>query len=102
MTSLSPVSPGSETDISPAAVAVAAFQNALARRKGISENDEEYERQKEKEVAIQMDRQKRIREKAPGMKATKPRAGDIDGECAQAIPVAMLRLCESCTGRDQR
>lgn len=41
--------------------------------------DAEYEREKERELAIQRDRQRRIKEKVPGMRAHKPRAGDIDG-----------------------
>lgn len=83
-TILSPISPGSETDISPSgAAAIAAFQSVMAKRRGVTEEDlaqAEYEKEKEREMAIQMDRQRRIRDKVPGRKATKPRAGDIDGE----------------------
>lgn len=46
----------------------------------MSREDEEYEKEKEREIAIQKDRQKRIRDKVPGRKATgKHRPGDIDG-----------------------
>ncbi|KAI0785469.1 Sec8 exocyst complex component-specific domain-containing protein [Irpex lacteus] len=79
---LSPLSPSSEAEVSPQGVAaIAAFQHAIARRRGKAGDeyaDAEYEREKQREMAIQMDRQKRIREKVPGRKATKPRAGDID------------------------
>lgn len=48
--------------------------------RGMSREDEEYEREKEREIAIQKDRQKRIRDKVPGRKMTgKHRPGDIDG-----------------------
>lgn len=81
---LSPISPSSEPELSPGgAAALAMFQNAIARRRGMTEDDmydAEYEREKAREAAIQRDRQRRIKEKVPGMKATKPRAGDIDGE----------------------
>ncbi len=81
---LSPLSPSSEAEVSPQGVAaIAAFQHAIARRRGKAGDeyaDAEYEREKQREMAIQMDRQKRIREKVPGRKATKPRAGDIDGQ----------------------
>jgi exocyst complex component 4 len=84
-TVMSPLSPSSETDVvSPRGVeAVLAFQSIIARRRGKAGDDYadvEYEREKQREMAIQMDRQKRIKEKVPGRKATKPRAGDIDGE----------------------
>lgn len=104
-TTLSPISPGSETEISPAAAAIAAvFQNAITRRRGMSDADladEEYGRQREKETAIQMDRQRRIREKVPGMKVTKTRAGDIDGECRRILSDMTLSLHTSCSGRNQ-
>ena len=69
--------------MSPGGAAVlAAFQQAFARRRGMTEDDRldaEYERERAREAAILMDRQRRIREKVPGMRAHKPRAGDIDG-----------------------
>lgn len=102
-TTLSPISAGSEQEVSPAAAAIAAFQNAIARRRGMTQDDyvdEEYERQREREMAIQMDRQKRIKEKVPGRKATKPRAGDIDGKYIRAPRNMQLRLGRSCLGRN--
>lgn len=43
-------------------------------------------------MAIQMDRQRKIKEKVYGRKGTKPRAGDIDG--AYTIPSLSLALFE--------
>ena len=81
---LSPISPSSEQELSPGeAAALAMFQNAIARRRGMTEEDRldaEYEREKEREAAVQRDRQRRMKEKAYGRKTTKPRAGDIDGQ----------------------
>lgn len=83
---LSPLTPSSaETELSPSkAAALAMFQHAVARRRGMTEDDmrdAEYEKEKAREAAILRDHQKRIREKVPGMRAHKPRAGDIDGQC---------------------
>ncbi|GJE87574.1 Sec8 exocyst complex component-specific domain-containing protein [Phanerochaete sordida] len=80
---LSPLTPSSAgTELSPSeAAALAMFQHAMAKRRGMTEEDVadvEYRREKEREAAIQMDRQRRIRAKVPGMRAHKPRAGDID------------------------
>ena len=92
---LTPISPSSEQELSPGGAAVlAAFQQAFARRRGMTEQDmadAEYEREKEKEMAIQRDRQRRLKEKVPGMRAHKPRAGDIDGaHCATVTLNAIL------------
>lgn len=83
---ISPLTPSSAgTELSPSEAAVLAmFQNAMARRRGMTEDDmrdAEYEKEKAREAAILRDHQRRIREKVPGMRAHKPRAGDIDGEC---------------------
>lgn len=85
---LSPLTPSSAgTELSPSeAAALAMFQHSMAKRRGMTEEDVadvEYRREKEREAAIQMDRQRRIRAKVPGMRAHKPRAGDIDGECCR-------------------
>ncbi|CAL1695106.1 unnamed protein product [Somion occarium] len=76
---ISPTSPGTEPEMSPTSIAaIAAFQRA-GRMRGMTLEDEEYEREKEKEIAIQKDRQKRIRDKVPGRRTTgKHRPGDID------------------------
>ena len=93
---LSPLSPSSEPEVSPqGAAAIAAFQHAMARRRDKARDDymdSEYEKEKQREIAIQMDRQRRIREKVPGRKATKPRAGDIDGESCNPISQLFLTL----------
>lgn len=78
----SPTSPGDELSPSEQA-ALAMFQSVMAKKKrGMTDDDyleQEYEKEKERELAIQQDRQRRLRERVPGRKATKPRAGDIDG-----------------------
>ena len=78
-----PASPPA-AEISPTSLAaVAAFQS-FGRKRGMSNDDmmdAEYEEQKRREIEVQKARQKRIREKVPGRRATgKPRAGDIDGQ----------------------
>lgn len=78
-TPTSPSTPGSETEMSPTHMAaIQAFQRA-GRMRNMTLEDEEYEKQKEREIAIQKDRQRRIKEKAPGRKVGKHRPGDIDG-----------------------
>lgn len=76
-----PVSPG-PSEISPTSLAaVAAFQS-LGRRRGTNDMvDDEYEEQKRREIEVQKARQKKVKEKVPGRRATgKAKAGDIDGE----------------------
>ena len=62
---------------------MAMFQSVMAKKKrGMTDDDyleQEYEKEKEREMLIQQDRQRRLQERVPGRKATKPRAGDIDG-----------------------
>ncbi|KAI0347837.1 Sec8 exocyst complex component-specific domain-containing protein [Trametopsis cervina] len=117
---LSPLSPSGESEISPSgAAAIAAFQHAFARRRdkaGDEYADTEYERERQREIAIQMDRQKRIREKVPGRRPTKPRAGDIDAVLDEIkdewevvtnpdfnpVDLALQLLDDSSGGRDMR
>lgn len=76
----SPSTPGSEGEMSPTHMAaIQAFQRA-GRRRNLTLDDEEYEKQKEREIAIQKDRQRRIQEKVPGRKVGRHRPGDIDGK----------------------
>lgn len=79
----SPTSPD-EVPSPLAANAIAAFQALMSKKtRGKTDDDyidEEYERAKRKELAIQKDYQRRLQERVPGRKATKPRAGDIDGK----------------------
>lgn len=63
----------------------------------------EHEREKEREAAIQRDRQRRLKEKAYGRKTTKPRAGDIDGKRNVSTPVQeqdLVVVTRSYLGRD--
>lgn len=78
-----PLSPASETDMSPtSAAAIAAFQSVISRRRANTRDgimDEEYERAKVKEMEVQKVRQKRIRDKMPSRKTGRHKPGDIDG-----------------------
>lgn len=88
----SPTSPSSEQELTPTSLAVlSVFQNAVARRRA-GTYDEEYEKAREKELEVQKARQKKIRDKAPDRKATKPRAGDIDGKQRACTVVQPSRL----------
>ena len=78
----SPTSPGD--DLSPSQeAALAMFRSVMSKKKRELTDDDyleqEYEKEKERELAIQQDRQRRLRERVPGRQVTKPRAGDIDG-----------------------
>ncbi|TBU63725.1 Sec8 exocyst complex component-specific domain-containing protein [Dichomitus squalens] len=70
-------------ELSPTGLAaIAAFQSIAGRRRGMSTDDmmdAEYEEQKRREIEMQKARQRRIKEKVPGRRATgKAKAGDID------------------------
>lgn len=71
------------SEVSPTSRAVVAAFQAFGRRRGTTlegSADDEYQLAKEREMEIQKARQKRIRDKVPGRKATgKTRIGDIDG-----------------------
>lgn len=62
---------------------MAAFREAGARKRAITNGNEDiaYEQEKQREKELEMRRQERIRERMPYRKATgKAKAGDIDGE----------------------
>lgn len=76
--------------MSPTSIAaIAAFQTAgLRKRVGTRDEvmDEAYEREREREIAVQKDRQRRIRDRAPGRKPTAHKLGDIDGMLPGPMP----------------
>ncbi len=73
-----------KAEVSPTSLAVVAAFQSFGRKRGMSIDDmmdAEYEEQKRREIEIQKARQRRIKEKVPGRRATgKAKAGDIDGE----------------------
>lgn len=81
----SPISPMSpESELSPTSLAAIAAFRSFGRKRGMSNDsmmDDEYERQKARELEEQKARQQRLRDRVPGRKPTgKTKAGDIDGE----------------------
>ncbi|KAL4241814.1 Exocyst complex component Sec8 [Abortiporus biennis] len=70
---LSPTPTSPESELSPTSLAaLAAFKTAAVRVK------DDHSRDREREIAIQKDRQKKIRDRAPARQQTKHRLGDID------------------------
>ncbi|TFK86165.1 hypothetical protein K466DRAFT_493353 [Polyporus arcularius HHB13444] len=71
-----------KAEVSPTSLAVVAAFQSFGRKRGMSIDDmmdAEYEEQKRREIEIQKARQRRIKEKVPGRRATgKAKAGDID------------------------
>ena len=78
-------------EVSPTARAVVNAFQAMGRRRGMTlegSADEEWQLEKDREMEIQKARQKRIRDKVPGRKATgKARTGDIDGTRIHCSPI---------------
>jgi exocyst complex component 4 len=60
---------------------VSALTAAGARRRAMTNGSDDFEYQRERQAEIESEkiRQQRIRDKIPGRKPTRPRAGDIDG-----------------------
>lgn len=67
---------------------VSAFQSAGSRRRAMTNgsDDAEYEKARQQELEDEKRRQQRIRERAPGRKATgRANAGDVDGMSSAAF-----------------
>ncbi|KAG1749817.1 Sec8 exocyst complex component-specific domain-containing protein [Suillus paluster] len=96
---------------------MAAFREAGARKRAMTNGSEDiaYEQEKQREKEMEMRRQERIRERMPGRKATgKAKAGDIDAVLDQIkdewefvidpdfnnVDLALSLLDDSSTGKD--
>ncbi|OAX44421.1 hypothetical protein K503DRAFT_678876 [Rhizopogon vinicolor AM-OR11-026] len=103
--------------IPPLATVMAAFKEAGARKRSMTNGSEDtaYEREKQREKEKEMMRQERIRERMPGRKATgKAKAGDIDAVLDQIkdewefvidpdfnnVDLALSLLDDSSSGKD--
>ncbi|KAJ7487411.1 exocyst complex component sec8 [Mycena galericulata] len=94
---------------------MSAFQSAGTRKRGATEEEMEYRRERKEEMEAEKRRQQRIRDKAPGRRVNgKARAGDIDAVLDQvkdgwefvvdpefnSVDLALELLDESSVGKD--